>query len=76
MIDISKINLEKLSTQRLLAIKKKLYQCLWQPEDYVYGCKCDLCTIEKESLDKIENDIIKVKTILNTREHFVRKAKR
>lgn len=68
-------DLEKLSTKRLLNIKRLAYNFVFMPEDWVRECTCDECLSIKESLDKTEKFISKVKSILDTREHIIPKKR-
>ena len=68
---LSSEQLDKLSTKRLLAYKRKLYRRFFVPDSYQDNCYCWLC----DSVRKIRTSIKDVKSVLNTREHSERKKK-
>jgi len=64
------IELTKLSIQRLLALKKKQYKRLFEPEDYIWTCQCKDCLEQKRILAEIREEIFKIKDILKDREYI------
>ena len=74
MLVLSQEQLQKLSTKRLLAYKKKMHYKVFRAcEDWVSYCTCSSCIGErkaKEFWTGLYNDI---KSILATREHIERK---
>ena len=68
---LSKEQLEKLSTKRLLAYKRKLYLevCL---DDLLDGCDCTECLAHYAQQEEVSRRIAMVTNILNGREHCER----
>ena len=67
--------LEKLSTKRLLAYKRKYYSHKIFPEDYVIDCDCHLCVRERHTIKQHNDELEQIKKILSTREHVERNLK-
>lgn len=64
--------LEKLSTKRLLAYKRKHYSHKLFPEDHVVDCSCYFCDFEKDNIKEHNDELEQIKKILSTREHVER----
>jgi hypothetical protein len=64
--------LEKLSTKRLLAYKRKHYSHKLIPEDHVVDCDCHLCVWERDTIKQHNDELEQIKKILSTREHIER----
>ena len=69
---LSQEQLEKLSTKRLLAYKRKYYSHKVFPEDHVIDCDCEFCLSEKNDIKHHNNQLEQIKKILSTREHVER----
>jgi hypothetical protein len=68
--NLTTAQMEKLSTQRLLAYKKKLWEHVpYYHEDWVATCKCEDCVAERKEIEKHEALIDAVKKVLAKREH-------
>lgn len=65
-------HLEKLSTKRLLAYKRKYYSHKVFPKDHVVDCDCHLCVWERDIVKHHNDELEQIKKILSTREHVER----
>lgn len=72
---LSQEQLEKLSTKRLLAYKRKYYSHKIFPEDHVIDCGCHLCVWERHTTKQHNDELEQTKKILSTREHVERNLK-
>ena len=70
MIELTKEQIKKLSTSRLLAYKRKInHSALACGEDWVHDCDCDECMTFKKRKDKWMSIYNNLKLELSTREH-------
>ena len=69
-------DLEKLSTKRLLNIKRIAYKHFSYGDDFLFGCDCDSCKGTITQREHWENIVENCKKILAKREHVKPKGKR
>jgi hypothetical protein len=76
--NLTKEELERKNTKRLLNIKKKLmpYSSLSWYEDWVWNCDCEDCVAIRKQMDKAIAQIDIIKEVLTSREHIKREGKR
>jgi hypothetical protein len=73
---LTESELNKLSTKRLLAYKRKQFPSPDVPhatEDYIWSCECSSCVEEKTYVAEYRKQYELVKKVLNTREHEVKR---
>lgn len=75
-MNMTKESLENLATNRLLAIRDKLYKNLWEPDSALWSCMCDGCVEERDALKKHYDKIKLVNSILNSREHVEKRTRK
>jgi len=69
-------DLKKLSTKRLLNIKRISWRGTSICDDYVWDCGCCDCVADKENYSHWQDMIDNCKTVLAEREHVEPKGKR
>lgn len=70
---LTKSQMERLPTKRLLAYKRKYLYTEGRPyeiEDWVWNCECDGCESIKKSLANYRLAYSNIKNVLNRREHI------
>lgn len=73
---LTKEQLEKLPTHRLMAYRKMLYTTLFEPSDWCWDCTCDDCRDTMAELEGRHQQIEAVKAVLATREHIPTKPRK